>query len=55
MQSRGEERFRNEPLFEIAWAFALPGQWTAIDPSLVDYDANTRRDDVAMECFGIAL
>ena len=30
-----------EPLSEIAWAFALPGQWTAIDPSLVDYDANT--------------
>jgi hypothetical protein len=31
----------NEPMFEIAWAFSLPGQWTAIDPNLVDYDPNT--------------
>lgn len=31
----------NQPLAEIAWAFSLPGQWTAIDPSLVDYDPNT--------------
>ncbi len=36
---RGE--LPHEPLFEIAWAFALPGQWTTIDPSLVDYDAST--------------
>ena len=36
---RGE--IPREPLSEIAWAFALPGQWTAIDPGLVDYDANT--------------
>jgi hypothetical protein len=35
---RGE--LPREPLFEIAWAFALPGQWTAIDPTLVDFDAN---------------
>jgi hypothetical protein len=35
---RGE--IPHEPLFEIAWAFALPGQWTAIDPSLVDYEVN---------------
>jgi hypothetical protein len=28
-------------LFEIVWAFSLPGQWTAIDPNLVDYDPNT--------------
>src|SRR5580658_1099879 len=21
-----------EPMFEIAWAFSLPGQWTSIDP-----------------------
>ena len=32
---------RNEPLSEIAWAFALPGQWTAIDPTLVDFDPTT--------------
>ena len=36
---RGE--LPQEPLSEIAWAFALPGQWTAIDPSAVDYDPNT--------------
>ena len=36
---RGENL--NGPLFEIAWAFSLPGQWTAIDPSLVDCDPNT--------------
>ncbi len=35
---RGE--IPHEPLSEIAWAFALPGQWTAIDPSLVDYEVN---------------
>jgi hypothetical protein len=30
-----------EPLSEIAWAFSLPGQWTAIDPTTADYDPNT--------------
>jgi hypothetical protein len=33
---RGE--LPNEPLFEIARAFSLPGQWAEIDPSTVDYD-----------------
>src|ERR1700692_922006 len=36
---RGE--ILNEPLYEIAWAFSLPGQWTSIDPNSVDCDANT--------------
>ena len=36
---RGE--LSNEPLLEIALAFSLPGQWTAIDPNSVDYDPNT--------------
>jgi hypothetical protein len=36
---RGE--LPNQPLFEIAWAFSLPGQWSTIDPSLVDFDQNT--------------
>lgn len=36
---RGEAE--NSPLFEIALAFSLPGQWTAIDPSTVDFDPNT--------------
>jgi len=26
---------------EMVWAFALPGQWTAIDPTLVDFDPAT--------------
>ena len=33
---RGE--LSREPLFEIAWAFSLPGQWVNIDPALVDFD-----------------
>ena len=36
---RGE--LANQPLAEIALAFSLPGQWTAIDPSTLDYDPNT--------------
>jgi hypothetical protein len=36
---RGEAA--NEPMIEIAWAFSLPGQWTAIDPNSVDYDPST--------------
>jgi hypothetical protein len=36
---RGE--ILNQPLFEIAWAFSLPGQWTAIDPATVDFDPCT--------------
>jgi len=28
----------NEPLVDVALAFGLPGQWTNIDPSLVDAD-----------------
>jgi hypothetical protein len=36
---RGE--ILNQPLSEIAWAFSLPGQWTTIDPTTVDYDLHT--------------
>jgi hypothetical protein len=36
---RGE--LPNQPLFEAAWAFSLPGQWAAIDSTLVDFDPNT--------------
>ena len=31
----------NEPMLEIALAFSLPGQWTAIDITTVDYDPCT--------------
>lgn len=36
---RGE--LPQEPLMELVWAFSLPGQWTAIDPTTVDCDPNT--------------
>ena len=36
---RGE--LSHEPLFEIAWAFSLPGQWANIDHTLADFDLNT--------------
>jgi hypothetical protein len=36
---RGE--LPHETLLEIALAFSLPGQWTALDPNSVDYDPNT--------------
>ena len=31
----------DETLFEISWAFSLPGQWIGIDPASVDYDSTT--------------
>ena len=36
---RGE--ILDEPMFEIVWAFSLPGQWTSIDPTTVDFDPPT--------------
>ncbi len=36
---RGENAI--DAFLEIATAFSLPGQWTAIDVSLLDYDPNT--------------
>jgi len=36
---RGE--IPQQPLLDVAWAFALPGLWAAIDPALVDFDANS--------------
>jgi len=36
---RGE--LADGPLFEMVWAFSLPGQWTAIDPGTVDCDWTT--------------
>jgi hypothetical protein len=50
---RGE--LPNEPLVEIALAFSLPGQWTAIDPSTVDYDANTGELTLPWNLLGLAF
>jgi hypothetical protein len=43
---RGE--IDESPLFEMAWAFSLPGQWTVIDPASIDYDPNT--GELTMPC-----
>jgi hypothetical protein len=48
---RGESL--NEPLFEIAWAFSLPGQWTTIDPNSVDFDPNTGELTLAWSVLGL--
>jgi hypothetical protein len=31
----------DQPLFDIVWAFSLPGQWVTLDPTTVDFDPNT--------------
>jgi len=36
---RGE--IANGAMAEVAWAFSLPGQWTALDANAVDCDQNT--------------
>jgi hypothetical protein len=48
---RGE--IPQEPLIEIAWAFALPGQWTTIDPTLVDFDPSTGELTLAWNVLGL--
>jgi hypothetical protein len=50
---RGETA--NEPLFEIAWAFSLPGQWIAIDPTTVEYDSATGELTFPMNLFGMTF
>lgn len=48
---RGE--FIPEPFFEIISTFALPGQWTAIDPATVDVDPNTGELTLPMNFLGL--
>jgi hypothetical protein len=43
-----------EPLAEIAWAFALPGQWTTIDPTLVDFDVICGELTLPRNVYGLA-
>jgi hypothetical protein len=50
---RGETA--NDPLFEVAWAFSLPGQWIAIDPATVDYDPATGELTFPMNLFGMTF
>jgi hypothetical protein len=50
---RGEAAI--EPLFEIAWAFSLPGQWTAIDINTVDFDPVTGELTLPLTLFGLSF
>jgi hypothetical protein len=40
-------------LAQIAWSFALPGQWSAIDPVTVDLDVNTGELTLPWNLFGL--
>ncbi|HEY3707522.1 MAG TPA: hypothetical protein VGL22_20845 [Terracidiphilus sp.] len=48
---RGE--VSNELLFDAAWAFSLPGQWTSIDAGSVDLDAKTGELTLPTNLFGL--
>ena len=48
---RGE--LPNLPMLEIAYAFSLPGQWSALDPSQVDFDPNTGELTLPWNLFGL--
>lgn len=44
----------NEPLFEAAWAFSLPGQWVAMDPATIDVDPVTGELTLPVNLLGLA-
>jgi hypothetical protein len=43
----------SEPLYDLAWAFSLPGQWVALDPSLIDCDPSTGELSLPCNLFGL--
>jgi hypothetical protein len=43
----------DNPLVDAAWAFSLPGQWTAIDPATVDLDPGTGELTLPQNLFGL--
>jgi hypothetical protein len=49
---RGE--LMNELLLDAACAFNLPGQWTAIDPGSIDWDANTGELTLCSNLLGLS-
>ena len=57
MQGRYARPRRGElvdnPLFEAAWAFSLPGQWITIDPATVDMDSNSGELTLPTNLFGL--
>lgn len=48
---RGE--LPQQPFYEIVWAFGLPGQWTAIDPTLVDLNPATGELTLPWNVYGL--
>ena len=44
----------SDPLMDAACAFNLPGQWTSIDPSLVDADSNTGELTLCSNVLGLS-
>jgi len=48
---RGEAAEPN--LMDEAFAFSLPGQWTNLDPQLIDFDANTGELTMPANLFGL--
>jgi hypothetical protein len=50
---RGE--MLNEPLFELARAFSLPGQWVSLDTSLIDCDPNTGELTLPCNILGLSF
>jgi hypothetical protein len=49
---RGE--LADNPLVDAAWAFSLPGQWTAIDPASIDLDPNSGELTLPQNLFGLS-
>jgi hypothetical protein len=43
----------DNPLFEAAWTFSLPGQWTAIDPAVIDLDPVSGELTLPQSLFGL--
>ena len=41
-------------LLDEALAFSLPGQWTSVDPELIDFDANTGEITLPWNLFGLS-
>jgi hypothetical protein len=48
---RGE--LADTPLLDAAWAFSLPGQWTAIDTTTIDFDPVTGELTLPQNLFGL--
>jgi hypothetical protein len=42
-----------DPLYQVACAFSLPGQWIPIDPTHADYDVNTGELTLPVSLYGL--